>query len=177
VLETVHLKRIIARAVQLGGCACLMGCAVTSPLATTKISGAPVETVSQIDLPEPESTQTRAVQLHSALLQELDRRSIKLAADANTLAEMSYSASPTTVGLYTNQSASPDSEATRVVETLPSRWYDRCETVRVRASLALFGKDSAEELIASTVQATVCDGDDADYAEIAQLLLDNVLAR
>ncbi len=173
----LNLHVAIARILQLGSCACLMGCAVTSPLATTQINGTRVAAVSEVDFPEPEAEQTEASQLRMALVQELGRRDISVTSDANMLAQMSYSASPSSIGIYANQSDNSDSEAVPMTDTRTSRWYDRCKTVRVRASLALFEKDSGELRSSSTVQATICDGDTADHDEVAQQLIDNVLAR
>lgn len=153
----------------------LTGCAVTSPLSTTEISGTRVELVSQVDLPKPEEGLTQASQLHSALVEELNRRKISIASDANVFGQMSYSTSPVAVGLYSNQSTNPASEAVTIAEAQESHWYDRCKAIRVRASLALFARDSGQALSSSSVETTICEDGTVDHDEAARLLIDNVL--
>lgn len=169
-----------ARVFLTGVCACLMaslpGCAVTSPLTTTQINGTRVELVSTVDLPDPEEGLTQASQLHAALVKELGRRNVSLASDANVVGQMSYSASPVSIGIYSNQSTKPASEAIAIAEAQESHWYDRCKAVRVRASLALFARDSGQALSSSSAQTTICEDGAVDHDEVARLLIDSVLA-
>ena len=163
----------------LAACVGLTACAVTTPPAIIASDGASAGPgpVASVNLLKPADDQTQPGLLHAALVEEFGRRSVEISSEADIVAEMSYSSGSSSMGLYTNQSGKPDSEAEQVAETRKSRWYDACETVRVRASLALFDRSSGKLMGTSSAQSTQCADTTPDHAEIAKLLINDALER
>jgi len=177
VTSFLPIQQGLKSAALFAACVGLIGCAVTSPPAIIASNAAPAGAISSVNLLKPEDDQTQPGLLHAALVQEFTLRGVDISSDADAVAEMSYSVGPSSMGLYTNQTGKPDSEAVQIAETRKSHWYDECEAVRVRASLALFDRGSGELMGTSSAQSTLCADATPNHAEIAKLLISEALER
>ena len=158
------------------GTASLAACSVQSPpTIRTSIGNAPT-TISNLHLIEPESDQSQRAGLHAAIARQLRERGIALSEDADLVADLAVSVSPSPVGIYASEAGKTDAEPAPMANTRERRWYDACEAVRVQASLVLYRRDSGAQMKSSKAESMGCADAEPPVDELAALLVTDLLA-
>lgn len=154
--------------------ALVSGCAVRSTPEIKTSDGAKL-ILGSIHLLLPEAEQSQRLAMHAALTDALSGRGIAVSKDAETVGEFSVSSGDAQVGVYVSEAGKSDREPRPVSEPRKSRWLDLCTPVRVQAGLAVFDRSSGKLAKRSSAQATVCEGDELPFTELAAILTDNIL--
>lgn len=171
-LMMAHIRKTIT----LAGVCILAGCAVATPPALTVSSASVHRPVTQINLLDPDDDQAQRKQFHAAVAQELQENDIVLSSDADSVGDLSISSAPASVGVLVSDANQPDSSATAIASTRKSRWYDKCPSMRIQASLAIYDQGDGSLLGNSKAETMICEGGTVPYEELAQLLVADLLA-
>lgn len=154
---------------------CLAACAVRTPPAITASSGASATSPTQILVVEPDSEQEQRRSFHNAVVQELQRRGVENSSDAAMIADLAIAVSSGTVGVYASEAGNTDSEPDQLVTMRKSRWYDACKAIRVEASLVAYRRSDGELQKSSKAESMICEGQELPLADLASLLVDDLL--
>ncbi|MEL7190190.1 MAG: hypothetical protein AAGK17_11605 [Pseudomonadota bacterium] len=151
--------------------ALLAGCSVTTPPVLRSDIGV-ARDFAQIDLLEPEQEQVQRLELHNSVSVALQSHGIAVLDDPNsdTVGEVAIADSPGTVGLYAGEAGKSDENARPIAQIYDSRWYESCETSRMKASLAVFDRATGALIKRSEVESITCVGDALPTDQIAELL-------
>ena len=168
--------RKIPVAFVLAGSCLVAGCSVTSAPALTVASNGTPRAFSQIELIEPDSAQAQRSGFYSAVAKDLQDKGIGLSEGADAVGDLSLSVTPSAIGVFVNDKSAPDASARPIATVRNSRWYDKCGTVRVSASLVVYDRSSGTELGNSKAEAITCEGGDVPNDELAALLVSDLLA-
>lgn len=151
-------------------------CAVQSPAVITSSVGEAPNALAQINLIEPDSGQAQRLALYSALKETLQTRGIGLSDDADTVADLAISVSPSPVGIYASEAGKTDQEPDALVTTRKRRWYDACEAVRFQATMVIYNRADGELRKTSKAESVACGDSDLPVAELADLLAADILS-
>ncbi len=158
------------------GAVSLAACSVQTPPGIRTSVGSTPTPISSIHLIEPESEQAQRTQLHAAIARQLRDRGVALSQDANIVADLAVSMSPSPVGIYASEAGQTDTEPASMATTRERRWYDACEAVRLQASLVLFNRESGVQMKTSKAESMGCAEAEPPVDEIAALLVEDLLA-
>ncbi|MEM8724097.1 MAG: hypothetical protein AAGE86_01105 [Pseudomonadota bacterium] len=154
----------------------MAGCAVQSPPVLTSSVGQAPSAIARIHLIEPDAEQAQRGALFAAMVQELRGRGVELSEDADAVADIAISVSPSPVGLYASEAGKSDEEPEALATTRKRRWYDACEAVRVQATLVVYNRADGALRKSSKAESMDCDDGEPPIAELAALLADDLLS-
>ncbi len=114
--------------------------------------------------------------MFAALAGALQSRGVGLSETADAVADLAISVSPSPVGIFASEAGKTDSEPDALVTTRERRWYDACEAVRVQATLVLYDRSNGQLRKSSKAESVACADSELPFAQLSELLADDLLS-
>ena len=152
----------------------LASCTVRTEPTISSSSGTP-PTISSVSIvPDGDSDSNRA-KLRKALAAELAANTIAISGDENIVLDYSISRNSADAALLSSEAGQAKSDPEPIVIVREANWLDACPTVRIRAMLVLFERESGTVIKRSAAEAITCENDDVPYTEFAKVLVQDAL--
>ena len=159
----------------VGGALALAACSVDQPPGIAASLSRP-QAIGAVTIVAAEEAQAGRADFAQALASAFEKRGIAVGEDAGFIVDLSIAAAGGEVLLALDQGGGKDAAVLTLANPTRSGLFDRCAKERVRASIAVFARDSGNLVGKSDAQAIQCKGDAMPLEALADLLLDDVLA-
>ena len=173
------VPRLVARRLAIFlavvGSPALAACSIAQPPGIAASLARP-QAIGAVTIVPAEEAQAGRAAFAQALASAFEKRGIAVGEDAGFIVDLSIAAAGGEVLLALDQGGGKDAAVLTLANPTNSSLFDRCAKERVRASIAVFARDSGSLVGKSDAQAIQCRGDAMPLEALAELLLDDVLA-
>jgi len=155
---------------------CLAGCSVQSPPVIRTSAGIAPPSITQVHIVEPDGEQTQRGLFYSAITRELQRRGVERSDSAPFVADLAFSVSSSSIGVFASEAGETSAEPEQLATTREPRWYDSCQAARVEASLVLYNRTDGTLQKSGEAEGIICEDGELPFDGIARLLADDLLS-